>query len=453
MSTFSVPHPLRSQGPDGPLSVAGGRFHDLVASPLRAGLLRFLHARRDETFEIETLMAETGCMRGDAERCLEALVAAGVARRSVSGTPRYGAARPDDPVLCRLLSGVVARERTGDDPPSLARLRELVARDEKMLLVLESIRTAAKTDIAVLVLGPTGVGKEAAARAIHDLSRRRAEPFQPINCAAVPDTLFESEVFGHEKGAFTGAHERRIGRVELAHRGTLFLDEIGDLPMVSQAKLLRVLEERQVERLGGRGGVDVDFRLVSATNHPVDLLVAERRFREDLYYRVNAFTIRLPALKERREDIPALARLFLAKHCTAEGLPSDAHRFTEAALDRLTRHDWPGNIRELIATVSRAALSSDSPVIDLAHVAFLPPALAPDGPAGSGRIRTLAAVECDHIRAALGATRWNKKETARLLGISRETLYRKIRAYRLTHDPPDAPAGCGEGMTEHPWCT
>ncbi len=441
---LTVPNPLRVQHPDGAPSGVGVRLQDLVASPLRADLLRFLHARRTETFDIETLMTEVGCMRGDAERCLEALVAAGVAQRVRSDTDRYGAVRPSEPSLDRLLSGVLARvgrERARDEPPSVTKLRELVVRDEKMLLVLESIRTAAKTDIAVLILGPTGVGKEVAAKAIHELSRRRAEPFQPINCAAVPDTLFEAEVFGHEKGAFTGAHERRIGRVELANRGTLFLDEIGDLPVMSQAKLLRVLEERQVERLGGRGGVDVDFRLVSATNHPIELLVAERRFREDLYYRVNAFTIRLPALKERREDIPALARLFLAKHCEAEGLPRDARQFTDRALERLARHQWPGNIRELIATVSRAALSSEGSLLDLSHVSFLTAIGVPDGPPGSDCIRTLAAVERDHIRAALGATRWNKKETARLLGISRETLYRKIRVYRLTLEPRDAPTG------------
>jgi DNA-binding NtrC family response regulator len=301
-----------------------------------------------------------------------------------------------------------------------------------MLLVLESIRTAANTDISVLILGPTGAGKEVAARAIHDLSRRQAHPFQAVSCAAVPDSLFEAEVFGHEKGAFTGAHERRLGRVELANRGTLFLDEIGDLALVSQAKLLRVLEERQVERLGGRVGINVDFRLVSATNRPLELLVNERRFREDLYYRINAFTIRLPALKERPEDVPLLARLFLSKQCAAEGLPPDARRFTNAALGRLANHHWPGNIRELIATVSRAALSAEGPVIDDHDVGFLALSTAPGSESATDRgIRPLADIERDHIRAALSATGWNKKETARLLQISRETLYRKIRTFQL----------------------
>jgi DNA-binding NtrC family response regulator len=416
-------------------SPAAQRFHSLVASPLRAELLRFLHAHPADTFEIETLMGAAGCMRADAERCLESLVSAGVARRWTNGTQRFGAARPANAAVDRLLAAYLAtpvQETERTEPPSVRKLMELVGRDEKMLLVLESIRTAAKTDISVLVLGPTGAGKEVAARAIHDLSRRQARPFQAVSCAAVPDTLFESEVFGHEKGAFTGAHERRLGRVELANRGTLFLDEIGDLALVSQAKLLRVLEERQVERLGGRSGIDVDFRLVSATNRPLELFVSDRRFREDLYYRINAFTIRMPALKERPEDVPLLARMFLAKQCAAEGLASDGRQFTAAALNRLASHHWPGNIRELVATVSRAALSADGPVIDERHVDFLASSAPVDGgsPERPG-IRPLADVEKDHIQAALSATGWNKKETARLLQISRETLYRKIRTFQL----------------------
>jgi DNA-binding NtrC family response regulator len=420
---------------DTPDSPAAQRFQSLVASPLRAELLRFLHARRDETFEIETLMGALGCMRGDAERCLEALVSTGVARRWSGPSLRFGASRPANSAVDRLLvafldAGHPIAMRA--EPASVRKLLELVGRDEKMLLVLESIRTAAKTDISVLILGPTGSGKEVAARAIHDLSRRQARPFQAVSCAAVPDSLFEAEVFGHEKGAFTGAHERRLGRVELANRGTLFLDEIGDLALVSQAKLLRVLEERQVERLGGRTGIDVDFRLVSATNRPLELLVSERRFREDLYYRTNAFTIRLPALKERPEDVPLLARTFLAKQCVAEGLPSDARRLTNAALGRLADYPWPGNIRELIATISRASLSADGGVIDEHHIAFMALNTLADPESQPQGIRPLADVERDHIKAALSATGWNKKETARLLQISRETLYRKIRTFQLS---------------------
>jgi two-component system, NtrC family, response regulator HydG len=434
MSLPAVSHPWYATD-DAMASPAAERFRALVASPLRAELLRFLHAHQDDTFEIESLMGAAGCMRADAERCLESLVSSGVARRWSNGTQRFGAARPANPTVDRLLTAFLlmpAPERARTEPVSVRKLLELVGRDEKMLLVLESIRTAAKTDISVLILGPTGAGKEVAAKAIHDLSRRQARPFQAVSCAAVPDSLFEAEVFGHEKGAFTGAHERRLGRVELANRGTLFLDEIGDLALLSQAKLLRVLEERQVERLGGRTGIDVDFRLISATNRPLETLVNERRFREDLYYRINAFTIRMPALKERPEDVPLLARMFLEKQCAADGLSADARRFTNSALSRLSEHAWPGNIRELIATVSRAALSADGPVIDDRHIGFLALNTSIDAePTNGPGIRPLADVERDHIQAALSATGWNKKETARLLQISRETLYRKIRTFQL----------------------
>ncbi len=428
---------------DGPVSSAAQRFQWLVGSPLRAELLRLLHSRRDETFDIEALTGALGCMRVDAERCLEALVNAGVARHADAGDRRHGAARPASPAVDGLLSEFLAEpsgERSRHEPASVRKLLELVGRDEKMLLVLESIRTAAKTDISALILGPTGAGKEVAARAIHDLSRRQSRPFQAVNCAALPDSLFEAEVFGHERGAFTGANERRVGRVELADHGTLFLDEVGDLALVSQAKLLRVLEERQVERLGGRVGINVDFRLISATNRPLELLVNEHRFREDLYYRINAFTIRLPALKERPEDIPLLARTFLAKVCAADGLPPDAKRFTPAAVAHLAAYPWPGNIRELIATISRAVLSCEGPVIDERHIDFLP--LNPGGgaePSEVRRIRPLADIERDHIRTALSATGWNKKETARLLRISRETLYRKIRTFRLADSSEGRP--------------
>jgi DNA-binding NtrC family response regulator len=420
---------------DGTASSVAQRFQWLVSSPLRAELLRYVHSRGDQTFDLETLTGSLGCMRVDAERCLNALVNAGVVRQDGPAGNRFGAAQPESAAAARLLAiylAVPGAEPARPEPPSVRKLMELVGRDEKMLLVLESIRTAAKSDISVLILGPTGAGKEVAARAIHDLSRRQTRPFQAVSCAAVPESLFEAEVFGHERGAFTGAHERRIGRVELADHGTLFLDEIGDLALVSQAKLLRVLEQRQIERLGGRVGIDVDFRLLSATNRPLELFVSERRFREDLYYRINAFTIRLPALKERAEDIPLLARLFLSKACVADGLPADARRFTAGALSRLAAHSWPGNIRELIATISRAALSAEGPVIDEHHIGFLN--LESGGgvePAGARRIRPLADIERDHIRAALFATGWNKKETARLLQISRETLYRKIRSFEL----------------------
>ena len=213
----------------------------------------------------------------------------------------------------------------------------------------------------MLILGPTGAGKEVVARMIHELSRRGTEKFQAVNCAALPDTLFESEIFGYEKGAFTGANDRKPGRLELANGGTFFLDEVGDLSLVAQAKILRVLEERRFERLGGSKSIHVDFRLISATNRPLDLFVRDNRFREDLFYRVNAFSIRLPSLKERAVDIPVLAARFLGRYCASNGLPLDAKRLSQEATDRLLSYHWPGNIRELESTMSRAALSAPGP--------------------------------------------------------------------------------------------
>jgi DNA-binding NtrC family response regulator len=302
-----------------------------------------------------------------------------------------------------------------------------------MLVVFEWIRTAAKSDISVLILGPTGSGKEVVARMIHELSRRSAGRFQAVNCAALPDTLFESEIFGHEKGAFTGAHDRKPGRVELADKGTLFLDEIGDLSVMAQAKLLRVLEDRRFERLGGNRPIDVDFRLISATNRPLDLFVRDSRFREDLYYRVNAFAIRLPSLKERQTDIPLLAQRFLARYCAANGLPADGKTFAREALETLATYPWPGNIRELESTVARAALSAPGRTIRPTDIEFLNVfASTPQGE--PERLPTLQEAERAHILRILEAVNWNKKQAAEVLQISRGTLYRKIAEYKL--EPP-----------------
>jgi transcriptional regulator with PAS, ATPase and Fis domain len=299
-----------------------------------------------------------------------------------------------------------------------------------MLVVFEWIRTAAKSDISVLILGPTGSGKELVARMIHDLSRRSNSRFQAMNCAALPDTLFESEMFGYEKGAFTGAHDRKPGRLEMANEGTLFLDEVGDLSIVAQAKLLRVLEERRFERLGGNRSISVDFRLISATNRPLDLFVRDERFREDLFYRVNAFSIRLPSLRERPVDIPVLAQRFLARYCATNGLPLDGKVFGKDAVDRLVSYPWPGNIRELESTVSRAALSSPGRTIRGTDIEFLH-AGAQAAAMESNRLPTLREAERAHILHVLENVGWNKKEAAQALDISRGTLYRKVEEYAL----------------------
>jgi DNA-binding NtrC family response regulator len=409
------------------------RFRTLVQSPLRAGLLRFLSARPGEPFEVESLMATFGRMRLDVENCLRELVEFGIVQRMPGPPAQYSAIRPDGDAINRLLDTFLERRAdisTEDQAPSVQRFREMIGRDEKMLIVFEWIRTAAKSDISVLILGPTGSGKEVVARMIHELSRRGGENFQAVNCAALPDTLFESEIFGYEKGAFTGAHDRKPGRVELADRGTLFLDEIGDLSLVAQAKLLRVLEDRRFERLGGQRSVQVDFRLISATNRPLDQFVRDSRFREDLYYRVNAFSIRLPSLRERPVDIAVLANRFVARYCAANGLPLDAKAFSPEAIARLNSYPWPGNIRELESTVSRAALSAPGRIIRDTDIEFLHPVAAPATEAPP-RLPTLAEAERAHIIRVLDAAAWNKKEAARLLAISRGTLYRKIVEYGL----------------------
>jgi DNA-binding NtrC family response regulator len=412
------------------------RFQLLVQSPLRAALLRFLHARPGEGFEVDALMQTFGRMRLDIDNCLNPLVDFGVVRR-VPGSPvRYSASRPSaEPAMALLDRFLERRAIVTEEDRSLAvqRFREMIGRDEKMLIVFEWIRTAAKSDISVLILGATGSGKEVVARMIHELSRRGPHKFQALNCAALPDTLFESEIFGYEKGAFTGAHDRKLGRLELAHNGTLFLDEIGDLSIVAQAKLLRVLEERRFERLGGNQSIEVNFRLISATNRPLEQYVRDGRFREDLYYRVNAFSIRLPSLRERASDIPLLAQRFLARYCASNGLPLDAKVFAKDALDTLVNYHWPGNIRELESTVSRAALSTPDRVIRGSDIQFLH---AREAPARTERERlpSLADAERAHISRVLDAVNWNKKQAADILEISRGTLYRKISEYGLESD-------------------
>ncbi len=416
------------------------RFRNLVQSPLRAALLRHFHAHDDQMFDIDALVAIFARLHADIENCLGELTAHGFLARVAGARPRYAALWPDEPALRRLLEEFLASPTAGtpeDSSPALRRLRELIGVDEKMLLVLESIRTVAKADISTLVLGPTGAGKEVVARVIHELSRRGSRTFQAVSCAALPDSLFESEIFGYERGAFTGANDRKPGRMELANQGTLFLDEIGDLSLFAQAKLLRVLEERRVERLGGRQSVEVDFRLVSATNRPLEAFVADGRFREDLYYRINAFTVRLPSLRERPADIPILATRFLANYCTAQGLPADARVFSPGALDRLCRYPWPGNIRELVATVSRTALSARNRSVQANDLQFLHPENG-NGLARERKGVALHEVEREHIAKTLEAVSWNRRLAARLLEISRERLYRKIRAYKLT---PPGPAG------------
>src|ERR1700733_8576627 len=437
--TFSARRAGAASTPRQPAAAAEPdlRFRALVQSPLRAGILRYLSARPDESFDVESLMQTFGRLRLDVENCVRELADFGVAY-AIPGTPlRYTFGRPENDALIDLLDHFLERRAlvtTEDQSPSVQRFREMIGRDEKMLIVFEWIRTAAKSDISVLILGPTGSGKEVVARMIHELSRRSVAKFQAVNCAALPDTLFESEIFGYEKGAFTGAHDRKPGRLELANEGTLFLDEIGDMSLIAQAKLLRVLEERRFERLGGQKSISVDFRLISATNRPLEQFVRDGRFREDLYYRINAFAIRLPSLRERKVDIPVLALRFLTRYCAAQGMPLDSKAFSREAIDALCAYPWPGNIRELESTVSRAALSAPGRSIRASDIEFLHATTA-TAPMTGDRLPSLADAERAHIVRVLEAVEWNKKEAARVLDISRGTLYRKIVEFQLEPEP------------------
>jgi DNA-binding NtrC family response regulator len=289
----------------------------------------------------------------------------------------------------------------------------------------EVIRGLSASDASVLIRGESGTGKELVARAIHRSSSRAAGPFIAINCAAIPESLLESELFGYEKGAFTGATRRRIGHFQLADRGTLFLDEIGDLPMSLQAKLLRVLETQRFTPLGGESDVQVDVRLVSATHQPLEERIGDGSFREDLFYRLNVFPIVLPPLRERPGDIAGLARHFLAQWGRS---PDD---LGDGALARLSAYNWPGNIRELRNVLERATILRPEGAIDAGDILIADAVGVGSKAAAAGATLNLAEVEQDLIRRALEAAGGNKSEAARLLGITRRALYGRLERYGM----------------------
>ncbi len=250
-----------------------------------------------------------------------------------------------------------------DEIRSELKFEEIVGRSEALRRVLEQIETVAPTDSTVLIYGETGTGKELIARAVHNLSSRKSNAFVKLNCAAIPTGLLESELFGHERGAFTGAISQRVGRFELANRGTMFLDEIGEVPLELQPKLLRVLQEREFERLGSTRTLRSDARLIAATNRDLEALVSEQKFRSDLYYRLNVFPVRVPALRERPEDIPLLVRHFVQQFSRRLGKTIDA--IDSDTMSALTRYPWPGNIRELQNVIERAVILTTGPVLNV----------------------------------------------------------------------------------------
>ena len=286
---------------------------------------------------------------------------------------------------------------------------EIVGRSPALAAVLEHVRAVGPTDASVLVTGETGTGKELIARAVHSASRRKDKPLIKVNCAALPAGLVESELFGHEKGAFTGAISRRTGRFELADGGTIFLDEIGELPLEMQAKLLRVLQEGEIDRIGGKSPVEVDVRVIAATNRDLAQAVKDKTFREDLFYRLNVFPIRLPALRERRTDIPLLAHYFADRIAMQLGKPIDG--FDPATLDRLTAYAWPGNIRELENIIERAVILCVGRTLEVpAEMLPPPPQRRQSHPADS---TNLEAVERSHILSALTANKLGHRRPPR----------------------------------------
>jgi two-component system response regulator HydG len=296
----------------------------------------------------------------------------------------------------------------------------IVGRSPALQRVFEQVRAVAGSDAAVLLVGESGTGKEVVARAIHNTSARREGPFVAVNCAAIPETLLESELFGHEKGAFTGAARKRRGLFAEASGGTLFLDEVGDLPLGLQAKLLRTLQDKTVRPVGGSQDVQLDLRLLTATHRDLPAMVAEGTFREDLYYRLAVIPLRLPSLRERGEDIMLLATHFLER--AAASLNKEVKGFDEEATAWLLRHRWPGNVRELENIVERAATLAAGSRIGLAdlHTEFAPPT------AGGGTRPTLAELEAQYIQRVLEETRGDKVAAARILGVSVRTLQRRF---------------------------
>ncbi len=306
-------------------------------------------------------------------------------------------------------------------------LQGLITNDPEMLRVCRTIEKVAPSDASVLLLGESGTGKEVLARGLHDLSNRAKERFVAINCAAIPDNLLESELFGYEKGAFTGAAKQTIGKIEYANKGTLFLDEIGDLPMPLQAKLLRFLQERVIERLGGRGEIPVDVRVVAATHQNLDNLIKTGRFREDLFYRLSEISVRIPPLRERQGDRSLLAHAFLERFAQSQG--RSLRGFTPDAIQSIEAHSWPGNVREMENTIKRAVIMSDGPQITQDDLGVAPSASSDDAPLNLRQVRDEA--ERGAVIKALARSNGNVAHAAEMLGVSRPTLYDLMNRFGL----------------------
>jgi len=313
---------------------------------------------------------------------------------------------------------------------------EIIGTSPALKRVLQDVETVAATDSTVLIYGETGTGKELIAHAIHNLSQRRERTLVKVNCAAIPTGLLESEFFGHERGAFTGAIDRRVGRFELANQGTIFLDEVEDIPLELQSKLLRVLQEHEFERLGSSRTMRVDVRVVAATNTDLAELVNDKKFRSDLYYRLNVFPITVPPLRERPEDIPLLVNFFA--HRFAQQMKKPIERVPKDTMTALTAYHWPGNVRELQNLVERGVILSRGSSLEI-PLGELKQATKQTLPANGGA--TLEAVERDHILRVLGESRWvigGPNGAAARLGMNRTTLNHRMRKLGITRPQPQS---------------
>ena len=383
---------------------------------------------------------------GVDELCLEAgrtpivLVASAVREAPGNGRARSGPLMtfPARPVslreLHRAVEEAVVHQHDGRDRDPAGAAREesngILAHSSPMRTVMGLIDRAAQRDTPILLIGESGTGKELLARALHRKSPRSAGPFVAVNCSAIPETLLESELFGHRRGAFTDARDDQRGLFQSAERGTIFLDEIGDMAPALQGKLLRVLQEKEVHPLGAPAPVPTDVRIITATHRDLGTLVADGRFREDLLYRINVIEVRVPPLRERPDDLEPLVHHLLRKHGARLGKPGCT--VAAAAMARLRQHVWPGNVRELENVIERALVLGTAAVI---NVDDLPERLR-DHPAANGcgaAGRRLADVEREHILRTLRDVKGNKTAAARLLGLNRKTLYRKLTHHRIAH--------------------
>ncbi len=403
---------------------------DLVLTDLRMpgmGGMQLLQTAQAEQPEVEFIVLTA---HGNVESAVQAmkLGAFDFIQKPVSG-----------PAELRLLAARALERRKLKDQADAARASMddpvLSYGDPAMAPVVEALKKVARTNATVLLLGESGTGKEVAARAIHRMSDRANGPFVAINCATLSETLLESELFGHEKGAFTGATDRKRGRIELAHGGTFFLDEVGELKPGIQARLLRVLQERAFERVGGTRTLEVDVRWIAATHRDLRGQIAEGTFREDLYHRLSVFPVRLPPLRDRPGDILPLAEVLLARAC--HELKRPVLKLSDAARQALRAGHWAGNIRELANSLERAAILADGDTLEPRHLLIEParapkPAPAPTvEPAPGGETATLEELEKRAIERALQETGGNRREAAEKLGIGLRTLYEKLKRYKI----------------------